>query len=68
MSFVAGLCTFIEIGKFLGESLTPWSMLFTNVIKTACALAILALDIVAYTNLSEKSYSLLGIALDGVLL
>jgi hypothetical protein len=45
------------------ESLTPWTMLFTHVVKLTCASAILALDVVVYTQRKEK-YSLVGLGLD----
>lgn len=40
-------------------------MLFTHIIKLTCALAILALDVVVYVQIShEKHYSLVGLGLD----
>ncbi|KAJ4249413.1 hypothetical protein NW762_012264 [Fusarium torreyae] len=62
--FVASLCTFVEIAKFFAESLTPWTMLFTHVIKLTCAIATLALDIVVYTEKHDKHYSLVALGLD----
>ncbi|GJN71280.1 hypothetical protein PLICBS_005343 [Purpureocillium lilacinum] len=68
MSFIVALCTFVEIAKFVSESLTPWTMLFTHVIKLTCAAAILALDVVVYIQRSDAHYSLVGIALDAALI
>ncbi|KAG8409792.1 hypothetical protein J3458_018874 [Metarhizium acridum] len=63
MSFVAATCTLIEIVKYMSEALTPWTVLFTHVVKLTCASAILALDVVVYAQ--EKEYqSLVGIGLD----
>ncbi|KAM0297576.1 hypothetical protein ACHAPM_009307 [Fusarium culmorum] len=62
--FVASLCSFVEIAKYFAEALTPWTMLFTHVIKLTCAIATLALDIVVYTEKHDKHYSLVALALD----
>ncbi|KAF4996244.1 hypothetical protein FGRMN_4600 [Fusarium graminum] len=62
--FVASLCSFVEIAKYFAEALTPWTMLFTHVIKLACAAATLALDIVIYTEKHDKHYSLVALGLD----
>jgi hypothetical protein len=67
MSFIAALCTLIEIVKFMAQTLTPWTVLFTHVIKLTCASAILALDVVIYTQRKEY-YSLVGLGLDATLL
>ncbi|ATY58952.1 hypothetical protein A9K55_003479 [Cordyceps militaris] len=68
MSLVASLCTFVDVFRYYTESLTPWTMLFTHVIKATCAFAILALDVAVYIVLSEEKYSLIGIALDSLLI
>ncbi|PQK17967.1 hypothetical protein BB8028_0009g01650 [Beauveria bassiana] len=68
MSLVASLCTFVDIARYYTESLTPWTMLFTHVIKATCAFAILALDVAVYITLSEEKYSLIGIGLDSLLI
>ncbi|KAL7918214.1 hypothetical protein ACQKWADRAFT_324009 [Trichoderma austrokoningii] len=68
MSFVVALCTFFEIGRYFSESLTPWTMLFTHVVKLACASAILALDIVIYVQRDDSHYSLIGLGMDGLLM
>lgn len=62
--FVASLCTFVEIAKYFAEALTPWTMLFTHVIKLTCALATLVLDIVVYVQKHDKHYSLVALGLD----
>ncbi|KAG5799800.1 hypothetical protein H9Q69_001207 [Fusarium xylarioides] len=62
--FVASLCSFVEIAKYFAEALTPWTMLFTHVIKLTCAIATLALDIVVYTEKHDKHYSLVALGLD----
>ncbi|KAH7155188.1 hypothetical protein B0J13DRAFT_219985 [Dactylonectria estremocensis] len=64
LAFVASLCTLVEVGKFFSESLTPWTMLFTHVIKLSCASAILALDVVVYVQRHDRHYSLIGLGLD----
>lgn len=51
--------------KYFAEALTPWSMLFTHVIKLTCATAIMALDIVVYIQRHDRHYSLVGLGLDG---
>ncbi|KAJ6441232.1 Centromere protein V [Purpureocillium lavendulum] len=68
MSCIVALCTFFEIVRFVSESLTPWTMLFTHVIKLTCAAAILALDVVVYVQRSDAHYSLIGIGLDAALI
>ncbi|KAF4945514.1 hypothetical protein FGADI_11877 [Fusarium gaditjirri] len=62
--FIASLCSFVEIAKYFAEALTPWTMLFTHVIKLTCAIATLALDIVVYTEKHDKHYSLVALGLD----
>ncbi|KAF4339251.1 hypothetical protein FBEOM_6843 [Fusarium beomiforme] len=62
--FVASLCSFVEIAKYFAEALTPWTMLFTHVIKLTCAIATLALDVVVYTEKHDKHYSLVALGLD----
>lgn len=68
MSLIVAVFNFIEIVRYANESLTPWTMLFTHVIKTAATAAILALDVVAYIILSEQHYSVISIVMDGILL
>ena len=43
-------------------------MVFMHVIKLTCALAILALDIVVYTQRSEGNWSMVGLAIDSALM
>ncbi|KHN97139.1 uncharacterized protein MAM_04736 [Metarhizium album ARSEF 1941] len=63
MSFTAATCTLLEIFKFTSGALTPWTVLFTHIIKLTCASAILVLDVVVYAE--QKEYqSLIGIGLD----
>ncbi|KAF7547622.1 hypothetical protein G7Z17_g7598 [Cylindrodendrum hubeiense] len=64
LAFVASICTFVEIAKYFSESLTPWTMLFTHIIKLTCASAILALDVVVYVQRHDRHYSLIGLGLD----
>lgn len=54
--------------KFVSEVLTPSSMLFNNILNTIFALASLALDILVYVQHADKKYSLIGLAIDSVLL
>ncbi|PHH85974.1 hypothetical protein CDD83_10911 [Cordyceps sp. RAO-2017] len=64
LSFVAAVCTLFEMARLVAEALTPWTMLFTHVLKLTCASAILALDIVVYVLRSDAHYSLVGLGLD----
>ncbi|KAF4483500.1 hypothetical protein FAGAP_11745 [Fusarium agapanthi] len=66
--FVASLCSFVEIAKYFAEALTPWTMLFTHVIKLTCAIATLALDIVVYTEKHDKHYSLVALGITSLVL
>ncbi|OPB36692.1 hypothetical protein A0O28_0057720 [Trichoderma guizhouense] len=68
LSSVVALCTIFEIARYFSESLTPWTMLFTHVVKLACASAILALDVVIYVQRSDARYSLVGLGMDALLL
>jgi hypothetical protein len=43
-------------------------MLFTHVVKLACASAILALDVVVYVQRDDSHYSLIGLGMDGLLM
>lgn len=43
-------------------------MVFMHVIKLTCALAILALDIVVYTQRSEGNWSMVGLVIDSALM
>ncbi|KAM0262487.1 hypothetical protein ACHAQJ_001741 [Trichoderma viride] len=68
MSFIIAICTMFEIGKYFSQALTPWTVLFTHVVKLACASAILALDVVIYVQRSDSHYSLIGLGMDGLLM
>lgn len=61
------LLTAYEIFRYVAERLTPFGMLFVHVLKLTCSLAILALDIVVYTQHSEGHWSLAALATDAVL-
>ncbi|KAG6002849.1 hypothetical protein E4U21_002734 [Claviceps maximensis] len=63
MSFIAATSTLVEIVKYMDEALTPWTMLFTHVIKLTCASAICILDAVVYARRKEYQ-SLVGLGLD----
>jgi hypothetical protein len=65
ISFIINL---IQIAKFIAEALTPLGMLFGNIVGMVFSVAILALDIVVYTQYQEKNYSLIALALDCALL
>ncbi|ROT42749.1 hypothetical protein SODALDRAFT_319357 [Sodiomyces alkalinus F11] len=60
--------TIYEIIRLLAETLTPWTMLFTHVVKTVCACVSLAADIVMYLERNDRHYTIAGLALDVVLL
>jgi hypothetical protein len=68
LSFAAAVCTCFEIARFVGESLTPWTMLVTQVISMTCALGILILDIVVLLQLDKAHYSTISLGLDGAFL
>lgn len=68
MSAIATLCTLFEIARYVGEALTPWTMLFTHIVKLSCAGGVLALDIVVHLQGIDKQYSIIGLALDGALM
>jgi len=68
MSFIIAICTFFEVARYFAESLTPWTMLFTHVVKLTCASAILALDVVIYVQRSDAHYSLVGLGMDALLI
>lgn len=68
MSVVIAAATAYEMLRYFAETLTPWTVLFTHVVKLACATAILALDVVVYVQHSDKHYSLVGLGLDCALM
>ncbi|KAI0129174.1 hypothetical protein BJ170DRAFT_682961 [Xylariales sp. AK1849] len=65
ISFILNL---VQIAKFIAEALTPFGMLFGNVVTSVFSLAILALDVVVYINHADKNYSIIALALDCALL
>ncbi|KAI5462341.1 hypothetical protein BGZ63DRAFT_211343 [Mariannaea sp. PMI_226] len=65
LAFIASICTFVEVVKYSAEALTPWTMLFTHIMKLTCSAAILALDVVVYVQRHDRNYSLIGLGLDG---
>lgn len=58
----------VEIAKTVSESLTPFLMLCTHIMKLTCAFGTLALDIVVYIQRSDQNYSIIGLAVDCALL
>lgn len=52
----------------MSETLTPWTMLFTHVMKLTSGLAILGLDIVLLVQKRETPYAIVSLAIDSVLL
>jgi len=66
LSLLSVILTFVEVAKLGSETLTPWTMLFNNVIKLVCAFAILSLDVVVYSQRTDGYYSVVGLALDCV--
>ncbi|RCI12085.1 hypothetical protein L249_0084 [Ophiocordyceps polyrhachis-furcata BCC 54312] len=65
-SAMAG-CTFFEMAKFVGEALTPWTMVVTHLIKLASAIVIFGLDLAVYIVRRETPYSLVGLGMDSAL-
>lgn len=68
LSGLATICTIFEIARFIAEALTPWTVLFTHIIKLTCAVALMILDIVAHTKGIDGHYSTIGLALDSAFL
>ncbi|KAH8888635.1 hypothetical protein GQ53DRAFT_749032 [Thozetella sp. PMI_491] len=58
------ILTIVEISKYAAETLTPFFLLSSNVIKITLAVAELALDIIVYQMQTERNYSIVGLALD----
>ncbi|KAF4774712.1 hypothetical protein HER10_EVM0002654 [Colletotrichum scovillei] len=67
-SLVCLFSTFYEISKLAAETLTPWTMLFTHILKIVCSLAVLALDVVVFVQRKDSHYSVVGLGLDCFLL
>jgi hypothetical protein len=66
--FLGLVLTIFEISKLAGETLTPWTMLFTHVLKITTTAASLTIDIVMYTKHNERHYSLVGLGMDAGLM
>ena len=66
LSLLSVILTFVEVARLWSETLTPWTVLFSNIIKIVCAFAILALDIVVYLQRTDGHYSTIGLALDSI--
>ncbi|KAL0939512.1 uncharacterized protein CTRU02_206122 [Colletotrichum truncatum] len=63
-SLICLVSTFYEVSRLAAETLTPWTMLFTHVLKFVCSLATLALDIVVFVQRKDSHYSVIGLSLD----
>ncbi|KAK5662573.1 hypothetical protein OQA88_8486 [Cercophora sp. LCS_1] len=63
-STLALICTIIEISKMATETLTPFAMLCTHVLKLTLAFAMLSLDITVHIQGVDHNYSIVGLALD----
>ncbi|EEY23638.1 conserved hypothetical protein [Verticillium alfalfae VaMs.102] len=57
------ILTLIEFVKLGAETLTPWTMVATNVVKTVCACGGMSVDVVMYTQRKDRHYSLLSVAI-----
>ncbi|KAK8003518.1 hypothetical protein PG989_003237 [Apiospora arundinis] len=57
-----------QIAKFLAEALTPFGMMFGNILSVTLSIAILALDVVMYLQWTDKHYSIVALAMDCTLL
>lgn len=56
------------MAKMARETLTPWTMLFTHVLKIVTSCASLAIDIVMYIERKDRHYSLIGLGMDAGLM
>uniref|UniRef100_L2G8Z2 Uncharacterized protein n=1 Tax=Colletotrichum fructicola (strain Nara gc5) TaxID=1213859 RepID=L2G8Z2_COLFN len=63
-SLICLFSTIYEVSKLAAETLTPWTMIFTHVLKFVCSMATLALDIVVFTQRKDSHYSVVGLGLD----
>ncbi|KAK0625324.1 hypothetical protein B0T17DRAFT_590934 [Bombardia bombarda] len=63
-STVSLVLSIIEISKMATESLTPFLMLCTHIIKLTLSFAILGLDITVYLQRTDEHYSIVALALD----
>ncbi|KAM0285456.1 hypothetical protein ACHAQH_001405 [Verticillium albo-atrum] len=62
------ILTLIEFVKLGAETLTPWTMLATNTVKTVCACGSLSIDAVMYIQRKDRHYSMIGLIMDSVLI
>ncbi|KAL9946971.1 hypothetical protein D7B24_000778 [Verticillium nonalfalfae] len=62
------ILTLIEFVKLGAETLTPWTMVATNVVKTVCACGGMSVDVVMYTQRKDRHYSLVGLVMDSILI
>ncbi|KAK3347907.1 hypothetical protein B0H65DRAFT_158689 [Neurospora tetraspora] len=67
-SFISATLTVAEVWKARSETLTPFFMLCTNLIKSTLASGMLGLDATVYVQYSNHHYSVVGLALDCILL
>jgi len=58
----------LSIARFIAEALTPASMLIGNLISLVMSATILGLDITVHIQRADLQYSIIGLALDSVLL
>ncbi|KAF3359422.1 NAD-dependent deacetylase hst4 [Verticillium dahliae VDG1] len=62
------ILTLIEFVKLGAETLTPWTMVATNVVKTVCACGGMSVDVVMYIQRKDRHYSLVGLVMDSILI
>ncbi|KAK3897999.1 hypothetical protein C8A05DRAFT_19340 [Staphylotrichum tortipilum] len=63
-NLIALVLNILEVARYATERLTPFMMICTHVVKLTLALAVLALDIVAYLQHMDGHYSTIGLSLD----
>lgn len=67
-SLFAFIVNAIQISKFIAEALTPFGMMVGNILCVTLSIAILVLDVVVYTQRTDRQYSIIALGLDCVLL
>ncbi|KAK8111909.1 uncharacterized protein PG998_008366 [Apiospora kogelbergensis] len=67
-SFASFVINAYQIAKFLAEALTPFGMMFGNILSVTLSTAILALDVVMYLQWTDKHYSIIALGMDCTLL
>lgn len=67
-SFISIALTIAEIWEARSETLTPFFMLCIQLIKSTLASGMLGLDAAVYVRYSDRHYSVVGLALDCLLL